>query len=163
MVSTARDTGLQSVLVTAPRAEAGYPTAGTGELPSWSPDGRSLYFVRRTAIGELSFTSPQTGAYAAQMYTSAVWSARADGSRTALLLARDAHALGPLRVRAGNSSIVYSSVDNMTSLAYHLLPGHSYTAALIQRYGPQVRIERYMPGGGTMTLLRGAGSPAVHS
>jgi hypothetical protein len=79
----------------------------------------------------------------------------------ARLLAQDAYALGPLVVRAGDASIIYSSVDNMTSLAYHLLPGRTYTAALFQQYGPQVRIERYVPGSGTMTLLRGGGSPAV--
>ena len=32
--------------------------------PTWSPDGQSLYFVRRTPIGEFGFTSPETGAYA---------------------------------------------------------------------------------------------------
>jgi hypothetical protein len=161
VMSKTTGTDVQHVLVTVPRPGAAYRTVAPGELPAWSPDGQTLYFVQRTMIGGFAFTSPQTGDYTAQVYTSAVWRARADGSMPALVLAQDAYGLGPLTIQAGASSIIYSSVDNMTALAYHLLPNHVYSAALLQRYGPQVRIQQYVPGSGITTLLSGGGNPAV--
>ena len=161
VVSRTTGTDVQQVLVTAPRPGAASRTVAPGELPAWSPDGQALYFVQRTPIGGFAFTSPQTGDYRAQVYTSAVWRARADGSMPALVLAQDAYAFGPLTIRAGGASIIYSSVDNMTALAYHLLPNHTYTPTLFQRYGPQVRIQQYVSGSGITTLLRGAGNPAA--
>jgi hypothetical protein len=161
VVSRTGATGVLQVLVTTPRPGAVYRTVAAGELPAWSPDGQILYFVQRTVIGEFAFNNPQVGAYAAQVYTSAVWRARTDGSMPALMLAQDAYGLGPLTIQARDASIIYSSVDNMTALAYHLSPNHTYTAPLFQRYGPQVRIQEYVPGSGVTTLLSGAGNPAV--
>ena len=65
------------------------------------------------------------------------------------------------KVRAQDTTLIYSSVDNMTTLAYHVAPNHTYTVPLLQDYGPQVQIQHFMPGRGPRMLVRGGGNPAV--
>jgi len=138
-------------------------TVARGELPAWSPDGSSLYFVYRHTVRTLPARLPQNGPISLPVYRSAVMQARADGSHATSLFSADAYGFGPLNLVNGGQVLLFSRIENDWNLWRHrsqrgVLPiGPGYTSP----YFPQVAVMRWDRGGGLRIIERNAGQPAV--
>jgi hypothetical protein len=135
--------------------------AAPGELPAWSRDGRTLYFVRRTPGPVLHMRDSLGNETDSQTYTTAVWQGRADGSGLRQIASFDAFGTGPLHLAPDGHSLVFARVDNSWALWRHRLAGNVVTPALLARYGPRVAVVRLGIGGTLRTLVADAGQPAV--
>lgn len=151
----------RTIVLAAPRPGSLGRVVAPGELPAWSRDGRTLYFVRRTPGPLLSLRDSLGNAIASQTYTTAIWQARADGSGPRRIAAFDAFGTGPLHVTPDGRSLVFARVDNSWALWRHRLAGDVVTPALQARYGPRVAVVRLSLDGTLRTLVADAGQPAV--
>lgn len=139
---------------------------GQGELPSWSPDGRVLYFVRSTptapltVVGPVPYLGEATVKY--QTYITSIWRVNADGSGLKRLASMNAYGVGPLQVAQDGHTVVFSLVDNVWNLYHHLLPGNRYTQQIMSRFGPHVSIRMLDLTTGKVTIVvRDASRPAA--
>jgi Tol biopolymer transport system component len=153
--------GVRSVALTTPSAGAHWTSVAHGELPLWSRTGTTLYFEHRIVIKQLPFKDAYGYQFVGVQRRTGIWRANADGTAPTLLLGQDAFGFGPLNLTPDGKMMIYSSVDNETTLEQHLPANGRITQALLQRYGPRVRIQRYAIGDGVKTLRIGAGMPAV--
>jgi Tol biopolymer transport system component len=153
--------GTRSVVLTTPVAGAHWTIIAHGELPVWSRDGRTLYFEQRLVLKQLQLSDEQGSPFLGLQERTAIWRANADGSSATLLIGQDAFGFGPLNLTADGKAMIFSSVDNETGLLQHLPAKGQLTPALLQQFGPRVRIQRYDVGASITTLLVGAGMPAV--
>ncbi len=151
----------RTVVLAAPRAGALGREVAAGELPAWSPDGRVLYFVRRTPGPLLHLRDSLGNETDSQTYTTEVWQSRADGTRPRRIASFDAFGAGPLHVAPDGRSLVFARVDNSWTLWRHRLAGNIVTDALVARYGPRVAVVRLSLDGTLRTLVADAGQPAL--
>jgi hypothetical protein len=149
------------VVLVNPRTGTAARTVAPGEMPAWSPDGRFLYFVQRVPGRVLKMTDPNGNSVSIATYTTILWQADARGTYLQRLAIENAYGTGFLQVTPDGRSLVYSRVDNAWSLWQHRLSGGRFTDAMLQRYGPKVRIERLDLGRQPVTILAGVGLPAV--
>lgn len=134
---------------------------GAGELPTWSPDGGSLYFVRRVKIGVLSFKDSMGNVVASNVYRTSLWRADATGQGLRRLVREDAYGFGLLNVAPHGGSLVFSRVDNATVLWQHRLKNGRFNSGLVKRFGPSVAVQRWSQEGGLVTLTTDSGLPSV--
>jgi Tol biopolymer transport system component len=120
-----------------------------------------LYFVQRTQSSALHFIDQQGNRIDTPLYHATFIRAAADGSRVTRLLTSDAFGFGYPSISSDGRTLVFSSVDNMTALAQHLCAGGSYTNAVLQQFGPRVRVVRYTVGGQPATIALNAGRPEL--
>lgn len=133
-----------------------------GELPSWSPDGRTLYFERRRpSRTRITMVDVTGNTVTFQPNITSLWSAHADGASEKQLLAEDAFGFGRPAVTGDGRSIIFSRVDNDWRLWNHRLTGNRFSPALIRQYGPSVSIQRFDSSGGLVTIATHAGLPSV--
>jgi hypothetical protein len=134
---------------------------GRGELPAWSADGQSLYFVRRTLTSVLRFKDASGNPTPSNVYRTSIWRAGADASGLTRLVDEDAYGFGFLNVSSDGGTLVFSRVDNATQLWQHRLTNDAFNSTLLKRYGPQVTVQRYSGDGSPTTLFRDGGLPSV--
>jgi hypothetical protein len=134
---------------------------GPGELPSWSPDNRTLYFTRRAPGRTLHMIDGSGNRVGFQTFVSSIWRANADGTHVLRLLSENAFAFGPLNVTPDGRSLIYSRVDNDLNLYNHRLPGDRFTDQMVKLYGPTVNVERFDSGQRPVVIAPNAGRPAV--
>jgi len=152
--------GSQIVLAD-PRTGAVTRIVGQGELPTGSPDGRFVYFVRRVPGRLLHVKDTRGNAASFQTYTSSIWRADQDGSHLRRLASEDAYGFGFLNVTPDGQSLVFSRVDNEWKLWGHRLADDRYTDRLLRRYGPRVQVQRLDIGRPPVTIATDAGMPAI--
>jgi hypothetical protein len=137
--------------------------AGRGELPGWSPDGNSLYFIDRTQVRTLPARDTGGHPFPLPVFRSAVLRANADGGHAAPLFSTDAFALGPLNLVNSGQALIFSRVENDWNLWRHrskngTLPiGPGYTSP----YFPRVDVMRWDRGGRLRVIESNAGRPVV--
>src|SRR5205807_572020 len=108
---------LQFVVVLAnPRTGTMVRTVGPGELPAWSHDGKTLFYVRRITGKLLHMFDSVTNPISSQTYTSEIWRTDSEGKNGVRLLRQDAFGLGPLQVMPDNHILIFSHVDNAWNL-----------------------------------------------
>ncbi len=164
--STGSPLGTGEVVVTELAPDASVEKVGAGGVPVWSSDGQTLYFVQRIDQGESLILQPADGSVFTPLllkrFTSAIWSANADGSEPEPLLEEDVYAYGLPSPTPDGRALVFSSIDNSTTLWENRLPNDTYDADLLERYSPHIRIQRLdLTTGEVTTLVEGAGRPAV--
>lgn len=153
--------GTRSVALTTPVAGAHWAIVAHGELPIWSRDGKTIYFEHRTVVKQLPLTDQLGNQFLGLQERTGIWRANADGSSATLLIGQDAFGFGALNLTPDGKALIFSSVDNETGLLLHLPAKGRLTQALLQQFGPRVRLQRYDIGAAVATLLVGAGMPAV--
>jgi hypothetical protein len=151
----------RTVVLAQPQPGALGSAVAPGELPAWSRDGRTLYFVQRTPGPVLHMRDSLGNEIDSQTYTTGVWQSRADGSGLRRIASFDAFGTGPLQLTPDGHSLVFARVDNSWALWRHRLAGDVVTPALLARYGPRVAVVRLGIGGTLRTLVADAGQPAV--
>jgi dipeptidyl aminopeptidase/acylaminoacyl peptidase len=133
-----------------------------GDLPVFSPDGKTVYFVRRTVQGTLHYQDLQGDPGQSNVYRTEIWRAATAGGRPVTVLSEDAYGFGRLSVTSDGRSLIFGSVDNATSLWEHRLPGDQITTQLLETYGPTVSVQRLnLATGAVRTLVANASWPAV--
>jgi WD40-like Beta Propeller Repeat len=131
------------------------------QLPRWSADGQTLYFVKRVPGRTLRLHDESGNTYGFQTETSEIWRANADGSHQLRLLSEDAYGFGPLSLTPDGHSIVFSRIDNDWGIFQHRLAGNRFTAAIVTKYGPKAAVQRFDSGHLPVFIANDAGSPAV--
>jgi Tol biopolymer transport system component len=131
------------------------------QLPRWSADGQTLYFVKRVGGRTLHLQDESGNKYGFQTETSEIWRANGDGSHQLRLLSEDAYGFGPLSLTPDGHSIIFSRVDNDWGIFQHRLAGNRYTTAIVAKYGPKAAIQRFDSGHLPIFIANDAGSPAV--
>jgi hypothetical protein len=135
---------------------------GKGELPAFSPNGATLYFVRRVAEQTLGFHDTNANNVPSTVYRSEIWRVDSAGLHPVKILSQQAYGFGPPTVTPDGGSIIFSRVDNASTLWQHRLPGDRFDASLLASYGPAVRVQRLnLATGAVRTLMQNAGRPAV--
>jgi Tol biopolymer transport system component len=134
---------------------------GRGELPTWSPDSRTLYFVDQTPGKALKLQDPSGNKLTFITNVTSIWRANADGTHVLRLAAADAYGFGPLNITPDGGSLIYSSVDNDWNLYNHRLTGNRYTDQILKQYGPKVQIMRFDSGKAPVAIAPNAGQPAT--
>jgi hypothetical protein len=149
------------VVIATPSSTSGKIVA-QGELPTWSPDGKYLYFEQRTPGKTLLLYKATDVLITSTAYTSAIWRADADGTHLTRLFSQDAYAFGPLRITSDGTALIFTRIDNATALAAYMRGVTNLTPQLEQRYGPFTAIERLDLGTGQATTIAArANRPAV--
>lgn len=135
---------------------------GPGELPAWSHDGRSLFYVRRTPGRMLHKKDAFGNDTGSQIYQSAIWRTDANGMHGVRLLLQNAYGFGPLNVSPDKTVLIFSRTDNAWKFyRYRDRLQGPISSAQAKRAMPQVQIERLQIGEGIRTLIHQAGRPAV--
>jgi len=135
---------------------------GRGELPAWSPDGKTLYFVRRTAQRTLMFHDSNNNTVPSQVYRSEIWRTNASGQQLTKVLTEPAYGFGPLAVTTDGQSVIFSRVDNASRLWQHRLAGNRFDDRLVKAYGPTVSVDGVNVTNGAVTeVVSNAGRPAM--
>lgn len=131
------------------------------DLPALSPDGATVYFVRRTLQQSLTFTDVNGNPGQTDVYRSEIWRANAGGGRPVKILSEDAYGFGRLSVTP-DGAIIFTRIDNSVTLWQHRQPDNQITSQLLQTYGPSVSVQRLNAATGVVrTLIANAGRPAV--
>ncbi len=159
-----RDTASQLVLSRLPSggADTTVVTLGSGELPRWSRDGRTLYFVRRTPGAIYHLRDNYGNRLDLQTYTSAIWRAGSDGTGQRRLLAENAYTFGPLQLSPDGRALIYTRVANDDALWAHRLPGDRIDTTYLSAFQPALSVERLdLVTGAVGTLAAPAARPAV--
>ena len=151
----------QSIVVVSLRSGAVVGTIPGGELPTWSADGQTLYFVKQVPGRTLYLKDSSGNNLGFQTQTSQIWRANGDGSHPLKLLAEDAFGFGTLNLTPDGSAIIFSRVDNDWGIWQHRLAGNRFTPAIETQYGPKVQIQRFDSGHLPVTIVANAGRPAV--
>jgi Tol biopolymer transport system component len=134
---------------------------GRGELPTWSPDGHTLYFVEQTPGKVLPLQDPLGNKLQLVTFVTSIWRANADGTHVLRLVSSDAYGFGPLNVTPDGASLIYSSVENDWGLYNHRIAGNRYTDQILKQYGPKVQVMRFDSGRQPVAIAPNAGQPAV--
>jgi hypothetical protein len=155
--------GPGNLLLVDPGSGAVLHRAGAGEIPSWTPDGRTLFFVRRAVTRVLRGRDTLGNSVQLTIYRSAIVQSWANGTHQQTLYSGDAYGFGPLNVLTGSGSLIFSRIDNAWTLwnARHngVLP--TTAAPSGSRYAPAIRVQRLDPGGVPVTLANNAASAAA--
>lgn len=137
-------------------------TVGDGELPVFSRDGATLYFVRQAMQQTLNFQDSSGSAMPSQVNRSEIWRLGSGDAQPVMIFSEDAFGFGPPAMTPDGNAIIFSSVENDTTMWQHRLPGDRLDAQLIASYGPQVSVQSLNLATGTVqTLMQNAGRPAV--
>ncbi len=159
--ANAGGTGTSRLALANPRSGAILRTIGAGELPAWSPDGRTLFFVRRTPGRVLTTRDTLGNTVALQTYYSAIWQADSGGTHLRRLTLQNRFAFGPLNVAPGGHALIYSAIDNDWALWRHRQPGGRFSAALLQKYAPAIAVQRLDVGAAPTVVASNAGRPEI--
>jgi Tol biopolymer transport system component len=139
-------------------------TLGLRELPRWSRDGRTLYFVRHVPGAIYQLRDESANPVELRSYTSAIWRAKAHGTGAQRLLVEDAYAFAPLQLTPDGRALVFSRIANIEALRLQRLLGNRVNNALLERYRPTVSVQRLdLTTGRVQTLVAHGGRPAVAS
>ena len=120
--------GAPAVELVRPATGAILASLGSGETPSWSADGKSLYYQVRTAQSTLAFGSGTT-ALTTTRYLASIYRAPADGSGHSVVVRVDAYYLAGLSQIPGNGGVAFSAVGNDTKRSTPLKMGESLDKA----------------------------------
>ena len=133
-----------------------------GELPAWSPDGKTLYFTRRVPTTTRLPMRDQSGnKVTLGTNVASLWRASADGTHPKRLISEHAYGFGPISVTPDGASLIFSRVGNDWNLWKHRLSGGLYTAATLARFGPKVTIQRLDLGHKPISIAFNAGRPSI--
>jgi hypothetical protein len=135
-------------------------SVGPGETPSWSVDGKAIYYQQRVAKSVVAIGTG-TAAITSTVYLVSICQAPADGSRHSVIATVNAHFLGGLSQVPGSTSVIFSAVGNDTKQASPLKPGESLDAHLHKPNQPHVDIDQVDASGHVSVVVRNAGLPAV--
>jgi hypothetical protein len=133
---------------------------GSGETPSWSADGKSLYYQVRTAQSTIAFGSGTT-ALTATRYLASICRAPADGSGYSVVVRVGAYYLAGISQVPGDRAVVFSAVGNDTSRSMPLKMGESFDKAWREANQPHVNVDRVDESGKVTVVVSDAGLPAV--
>ena len=150
------------VVLVDPRTGTIRRTVAPGELPSWSPDGRSLYFVQRTRQQQLGWQDELGNNLGTSIFSSAIWRAGGDGAHPTRLTTQDAYGFGPLSVTPDAKALIFSRIDNSWNLWQHRQAGNRIPTSFLSRYGPTTSVQRLdLATHAVKTLASTAGHPEV--
>ena len=152
--------GAPAVELVRPSTGAVLASLGSGETPSWSADGKSLYYQMRTAQSTIAFGSGTT-AMTTTRYLASIYRAPADGSGHSVVVRVDAYYLAGLSQVPGNGGVVFSAVGNDTERSTPLKMGESLDKAWREANQPNVNVERVDASGRVTIVVPDAGLPAV--
>ncbi len=131
-----------------------------GETPSWSADGKSLYYQQRTAQGTISLGTG-TAAITSTRYLASVCRAPADGSGHGVIVQLHAYYLAGVSQVPGSRSVVFAAVANDSARTAPLQTGESLDASSRKANQPRVDIDEVDGSGHLSVLVPSAGLPAV--
>jgi WD40-like Beta Propeller Repeat len=136
-----------------------------GYDPTWSQDGRWLYYVTRTKLRSLTFriqTSlgghPSWQTVRSFLFHVSIRRSHPNGTHTQVVTSQTAYGFGHLNVLK-DGSVIFTAVPSDLNLWRHSHGG--VTPAILRRYGPKYRIEWASVGGQPHVLIQGAHLPAV--
>jgi hypothetical protein len=139
--------------------------APQADLPSWSPDGQTLYFVQHSG----TYVSGAMAGMRPPRPRILVMRARADGSHTQRLMGEDAYATGPLHPTAEGRALIFSRIPDdrtwwqkLAALPGGIAEGANWSDPTLQPFIPRTSIQRLdLRTGDVMTLVGDAGQPAI--
>jgi Tol biopolymer transport system component len=127
-------------------------------LPTWSRDGRTLFFVQRRLLQTLHAKDGLGNQRDLRIFSSSIYRSDVSGAGLTRLLTEDAFGFGALNPTP-DGVIIFSRVDNDWAVWQHrkgnvLAPDQG-------EYAPRVQIQRLNIGGALTRLAPNAGQPMV--
>jgi Tol biopolymer transport system component len=154
--------GVPEVVLVDPRTGAVRRDIARGELPHWSPDGHTLYFVQRTQQQNLGWQDELGNSVGTTIFSSAIWQANSDGSHLARLTKQDAYGFGPLHTTPDGKALIFAWIDNSWNLWRHRQAGNRVPDSVLAQYGPTTSVRRLdLATRSLKTLATNAGRPEV--
>jgi hypothetical protein len=152
------------VVLVDPRTGAVRRNVARGELPTWSHDGRTLYFVQRTQQQNLGWQDAFGNTVGTTIFSTAIWQARSDGSGLSRLTTQDAYAFGPLSAMSDGKALIFALIDNSLNLWRHRQADNHIPDSVLAQYGPTTSVRRLdLATRSLVTLATNAGRPEVQS
>ncbi len=149
-----------SVQLLRARTGAILASVGPGEAPSWSTDGKSLYFEQRTVQTTVEI-GHGTATLTSTRYLASICRATSDGSGRSVVVQLSAYYLGGFSQVPGSRVVIFSVVGNDSRLTTLLKPADSLDATSRRLNQPHVNIEQVDGSGRVTVLVPNAGLPAV--
>ncbi|HEV3309581.1 MAG TPA: hypothetical protein VG815_03565 [Chloroflexota bacterium] len=154
------------------RPDRGSRIVGRGYDPTWSPDGRWLYYIQRVRLRTLRFRMqsapmiPDPPPFLVKwitvtsgVYDASVIRVRADGSDRQTITSQPAYGFAQLNVLSKSRGVVFTRLPPDWNLWRHRRLG--LTLARVRQFGPTMDIEIARPGQAPRILIPHAHLPAV--
>lgn len=124
-------------------------TAGA-ELPTWAPNGRSIYFVLRRTVRTLHYHDQAGNLFEILVNHSAIKRVDLTSGRVSTIFQAPIHGFANLAFSPDGKWLYFTQVTNSDALYRHLIGQPHVTDAALQRYGPKIAVMRIPSSGGTV-------------